>query len=115
MVSDPNAGRGAASADLELKGHTAISDMLKSDMHQSLLPNCAHTVGPLDVKVSDGHANVLGFSRVYYKKDGLPKLMRLAFNHWAMVKTEKGWKIARRESRVMGEDAAQHMLRRALS
>lgn len=115
VVSDPNAGRGAASADLKLIGHTAISDMLKSDMHQSLLPNCAHTVGPLDIKVSDGHAEVLGYSRVYFKKDGLPKLMRLAFNHWTMEETDAGWKIARRESRVMGEDAAPNMLRRALS
>jgi ketosteroid isomerase-like protein len=113
VVSNPNAGRGDTSDDLELKGHQAIADMLNSDMHQSLLPNCAHTVGPLVVDIKDDTAKVLGYSRVYHMTDCKPELMRLAFNRWDMRKTE-GWKIARRESRVMGEEAAQDMLRKAL-
>jgi len=44
MVSNPNAGRGDETSDLELKDHQAIADMLNSEMHQSLLPDCAHTV-----------------------------------------------------------------------
>jgi len=109
VVSNPNAGRGGKTGDLELKGHKAISDMLSSEMHQSLLPNCAHTVGPLLVEV-DGHsASVLGYSRVYHDQ----KLMRLAINHWTLHK-DSTWKIARRESRVMGETAAQDLLKKGL-
>ena len=111
VVSNPNAGRGGETGDLELKGHQAISDMLNSDMHQSLLPNCAHTVGPLTVKLDNDQAEVLGYSRVYHKNAETPSLMRLAFNHWTLRKSDEGWKISRRESRVMGEDEAQTMLK----
>jgi len=114
VVSNPNAGRRDASGDLNLKGHKAIADMLLSDMHQSLLPNCAHTVGPLVVDISGHEAKVIGYSRVYQNKNGKPELMRLAFNRWDMRKN-RFWKIARRESRVMGENAAQDMLMAALN
>ncbi len=115
VVSDPNAGRGEPSQDLELRGHAAIRDMLLSDMHQSLLPDCAHTVGPLFVKVDGDRAAVTGYSRVYHLKGGQPALMRLAFNHWTLSRSGEDWKIARRESRVMGEPAAQTLLKKALS
>lgn len=115
IVSDPNAGRGTASADLELIGHSAIAEMLGSEMHQSLLPNCAHTVGPLVVTLNGEAASVIGYSRVYNKSGAEPALMRLAFNRWTMQCESGSWKIARRESRVMGENAAQEMLRKALA
>lgn len=115
IVSNPNAGRGGESPDLELKGHQAIADMLGSEMHQSLLPNCAHTVGPFVVKINEDKAHVTGYSRVYHQKDGVPVLMRLAFNVWELQDTDYGWKIAYRESRVMGETAAQTLLQKALN
>lgn len=110
IVSNPNAGRGDEKADLELSGHQAIADMLSSEMHQSLLPNCAHTVGPLVVEVLGDEAKALGYSRVYHEQ----KLMRLAVNHWTMRKIGADWKIDRRESRVIGEKAAQNLLKKGL-
>jgi len=111
VVSNPLSGRDGEAGDLELKGHKAIRDMLSSDMHQSLLPNCAHTVGPLVVKIKGNTANVLGYSRVYNQQGGKSVLMRLAFNTWNMTLENNRWKIARRESRVMGEDKAQELLK----
>jgi len=111
VVSNPRAGREGEAGDLELKGHQAIADMLRSEMHQSLLPDCAHTVGPLVVKLNGDTANVLGYSRVYHKQ----ALMRLAINQWTMHKDGSAWKIARRESRVMSEDAAQTLLKESLN
>ena len=110
VVSNPKAGRGDEIGDLELRGHQAIADMLTSEMHQSLLPNCAHTVGPLVVDVNSETAKVLGYSRVYHQQ----ALMRLAINQWTMRKDGSEWKIARRESRVMGEPAAQELLKKGL-
>ena len=110
VVSHPNAGRGDETGDLELRGQQAIADMLTSEMHQSLLPNCAHTVGPLVVEVTGDAAKVLGYSRVYHQQ----ALMRIAINQWVMRKDNHGWKIARRESRVLGEEAAQDLLTRGL-
>ena len=111
VVSNPRAGRDGEAGDLELKGHQAIADMLGSEMHQSLLPDCAHTVGPLVVDIEGDTAKVLGYSRVYHKQ----KLMRVAVNHWAMRKEHSVWKISRRESRVMGEEAAQRLLKETLN
>lgn len=111
VVSNPRAGRDSEDGDLVLKGHQAIADMLTSEMHQSLLPDCAHTVGPLVVEVDGKTAKVTGYSRVYHKQ----KLMRLAVNHWVMRIEVDEWKIARRESRVMGEEAAQHLLKESLN
>jgi len=111
VVSNPHAGRDGEAGDLELKGHQAIADMLSSDMHQSLLPDCGHTVGPLLVEVEGESAKVTGYSRVYHKQ----KLMRLAVNHWTMRVDNEEWKIARRVSRVIGEEAAQKLLRESLN
>lgn len=110
VVSNPNAGRGNETDDLGLKGHHTIAEMLSSDMHQSLLPDCAHTVGPLLVEVNGDTARVLGYSRVYFNQT----LMRLAINQWQMQRVETEWKIARRESRVIGEEAAQELLKKGL-
>ncbi|NNC38685.1 MAG: nuclear transport factor 2 family protein [Hyphomonadaceae bacterium] len=111
VVSNPRAGRNGEAGDLELKGHSAIGDMLSSEMHQSLLPDCAHTVGPLVVEVSGNAGRVIGYSRVYHDQ----KLMRLAINIWDMSLDHGNWKIARRESRVMGEEKAQALLKKALN
>jgi len=111
VVSNPRAGRDGKAGDLELKGHQAIAGMLSSDMHQSLLPDCAHTVGPLVVEVEGQSAKVTGYSRVYHEQ----KLMRLAINHWTMRLDNKVWKITRRESRLVGEEAAQSLLKTVLN
>jgi len=111
VVSNPRAGRDGKAGDLELKGHQAIADMLGSEMHQSLMPDSAHTVGPLVVEVQGESAKVTGYSRVYHKQ----KLMRLAVNHWTMRIENGTWKIAHRESRVVGEEAAQNLLKKALN
>lgn len=110
VVSNPRAGRDGEAGDLELRGHQAIADMLGSEMHQSLLPDCAHTVGPLVVEVEGETAKVTGYSRVYHKQ----ALMRVAVNRWTMRREGPHWKIARRESRVVGEEAAQALLKQAL-
>jgi len=111
VVSNPRAGREGNSEDLELKGHPAIADMLSSEMHQSLLPNCAHTVGPLVVELASDDAQVIGYSRVYHHHN----LIRLAINNWTMRKNQNQWKITRRESRVMGEETAQKLLKESLN
>lgn len=110
VVSAPKAGRDGAADDLELHGQQAIREMLNSDMHQSLLPNCAHTIGSLVVKIEENNAKALGYSRVYHMRDNKPVLMRLAFNKWELRNVDQEWKISRRESYLMGEDRAQTML-----
>jgi hypothetical protein len=110
IVSNPNAGRGDASADLQLRGHDEIAAMLRSDLHQSLLPNCAHTTGPVTLSVERGAAQAVGYSRLYHIREGAPTLMRLAVNHWQFRHETSGWKICQRTSRLVGEAEAQNLL-----
>ena len=115
-VSSPTAGRDdcdSNSADLHLKGHQAIADMLSSQMHQSLIPNCAHTVGPFTIELSGDSARASGYSRLYHRKDDNFNLMRLSINEWQFMRGINGWLITARESRLIGEKEAQTLLARA--
>ena len=116
IVSAPRAGRsdeGGEPEDLVLEGHAAIREMLNSDLHQSLLPNCGHTVGPLVVEVEGERARVAGYSRLYRRMEETFPLMRMSVNEWHLVKRDQRWFIESRESRLLGEEQAQAILRRA--
>lgn len=114
-VSAPKAGRtdGEPAGDLKLLGHQAIADMLTSEMHQSLLPNCAHTVGPFCVEVTEDSARSTGYSRLYRREDDAFNLMRLAINEWRFKRQAGAWLIVSRESRLLGDDEAQQLLKRS--
>lgn len=118
-ISAPRAGRDESDhQDLVLTGRAAIEAMLQSELHQSLLPFSAHTVGPATVIVGDTKARATGYSRLYHRSgitlDGAaPTLMRLAINEWQMVNIDGNWLIKSRESRLIGEHAAQILLRHA--
>lgn len=113
-VSSPTTGRDAMdSGDLHLSGHQAIADMLKSDMHQSLIPNCAHTVGPATIELNGDSASATGYSRLYHRKEDDFNLMRLAVNEWHFIRDLNGWLITARESRLVGENEAKSLLARA--
>ena len=114
-VSAPRAGRDgdADAADLRLVGHQAIRDMLESELHQSLLPNCAHTVGPVVVDVGNGNARATGYSRLYHRQGEQFHLMRLAINEWGFELIDGRWLIVSRESRLVGEQATRQLLEQA--
>lgn len=115
IVSSPTTGRDDFErGDLHLKGHEAIANMLESDMHQSLIPNCAHTVGPLVVNLDAENVNkaeATGYSRLYHRIGDTFSLMRLAINEWQFKRTNKGWLICQRESRMIGENESQLLLK----
>ncbi|GAC13989.1 nuclear transport factor 2 family protein [Aliiglaciecola lipolytica] len=111
IVSSPKLGRDDCdSNDLKMEGHQAIADMLNSEMHQSLVPNCAHTVGPYTIEINGDTARATGYSRLYHRETDDFKLMRVSINEWQFVRHEKSWLISCRESRVVGESEAQTLL-----
>lgn len=114
-VSAPQAGREDAGPpeDLLLKGRRAIREMLTSELHQSLLPDCAHTVGPVCVELDGLNARATGYSRLYRREGEVFGLMRLAINEWRFQKVNDSWLIQSRESRLLGEEQAQQLLLRA--
>jgi hypothetical protein len=110
-VSAPKAGRAGEHDDLVLEGREAIGEMLRSELHRSMLPDTAHTVGPNDIRVEGDSAYAVGYSRLYLREEGQPRLMRLAINQWVFERVDGNWLISRRYSRLVGEAAAQAILR----
>lgn len=113
-VAAPRAGRSGEHSDLVLEGRAAIADMLRSDLHQSMLPFTAHTTGPSEFCIAADSATAIGYSRIYLQEDAGPRLMRLAVNRWRFRKTESGWKISERHSHLVGDEATADMLRSQL-
>jgi hypothetical protein len=110
-VSAPQAGRAGEHEDLVLEGRAAIGAMLRSELHQSMLPNTAHTVGPNDIEVEGDTARAIGYSRLYLRDGDQPRLLRLSINQWRFERIDGRWLIAERSSRLVGEAAAQAILR----
>jgi len=88
--------------------------------HQSLLPDCAHTIGPVVIRVNGDRAEATGYSRIYHREqkgqagDHLA-LFRLGYNRWELERQPDGrWLIARRSSRVVGDPEAQALFRQGL-
>src|SRR5262245_13153491 len=88
--------------------------------HQSLLPDCAHTIGPVTIHVEGDRAEATGYSRIYHREkkgqagDHLA-LFRLGYNRWELARQPDGrWLIARRTSRVVGDPGAHALFRQGL-
>jgi ketosteroid isomerase-like protein len=95
-------------------------NLVLSAGHQSLLPDCAHTIGPVVIHVDGDRAEVTGYSRIYHREQkGQPgdhiNLFRLGYNRWELARQRDGrWLIARRISRVVGDPEAHALFRRGL-
>ena len=94
-----------------MHGRDEVRRMVLSDRHQALLPNCAHTIGPISVDLQGDHAVAIGYSRLYLRKDNDIELWRLSFNRWELARGEGGWRVARRSTRVLGHAEAQRLFR----
>ena len=93
-----------------------VNDLVLGAAHQRLLPNCAHTIGPIVVHVNKDGASAVGYSRIYHRdrkqtEGNRFRLFRLGLNRWALVRSKDGdWKVAKRSSRVLGNKNAHRQL-----
>lgn len=99
---------------LHMDGREAVREMVRSERHQALLPNCAHTMGPLTVHVDGDKATAVGYSRLYLRSEDSIDLWRLSFNRWELVRRDGKWFIFRRATRVLGHEDAASLFRRPL-
>jgi uncharacterized protein (TIGR02246 family) len=97
-----------------MRGRAGVEAMVRGASHQSLLPNCAHTIGPAVVRVDGDRASATGYSRIYVREGEAFRLFRIGCNHWELERRNGAWQIAHRTSRMVGEDEAQDILRRGL-
>ena len=107
--------------DIVFRGHEEIKNgLVLGAGHQALLPDCAHTIGPVIIEVDGDRAEATGYSRIYHREnkgqaDDHILLFRIGFNRWEIERQPDGrWLIAHRSSRVLGDEAAHELFRRGL-
>jgi len=100
----------------QFRGTEGVRSLVTGERHQAILGRCAHTLGPLSVRVDGDRAVATGYVRVYVADpDGdEAKLWRMSFTRLELVREESGWRIARRTSRTLGSERAPELLRAGL-
>jgi ketosteroid isomerase-like protein len=97
-----------------MRGRAAVEAMVLGPGHQSLLPNCAHTIGPIVVDVDGDSARATGYSRIYRATGDSFELFRIGCNQWELERRGPGWRINKRTTRVLGSLESQAILRSGL-
>jgi hypothetical protein len=76
--------------------------MVLSRAHQSWIERgCAHFVGPARVTVEGDTAIAVCHSLMVVREDERFVVRRATANHWALVRTQDGWRVSRRTNRVL--------------
>ena len=97
---------------LTMHGRDDVRRMVLGERHQALIPNCAHTIGPISVSLDGDHASAIGYSRLYLRKSDEMELWRRSFNRWELERRDHRWQITRRTTRVLGHDEASELFKR---
>jgi uncharacterized protein (TIGR02246 family) len=99
---------------LVMRGRDGVAAMVRGERHQSLLPNCAHTIGPAVVRVDGDHAVATAYSRIYKRAGDAIALWRLSFNRFELERREGRWQIVHRTTRMLGHDEAHALFQRGV-
>ena len=99
---------------LVMRGREGVREMVRGARHQSLLPNCAHTIGPAVVELDGDRAVATAYSRIYLRTGDELALWRLSFNCFELERRDGRWQIARRVTRLVGHAEAQQIFAQAL-
>lgn len=96
-------------------GRGAIAAMVAGEGHHGLLAEgVAHVLGVPHIQLEGDRAAATCYSRVFRRTaDGFTP-WRVAANRWELVRTEEGWRAARRTTRMIdGSAPARELLARA--
>ena len=115
--ADATADMYAEDCTVEVDGNTAmrgradVAAMVRGSQHQSLLPRCAHQMGPFSVRIDGDTATATGYGRVYLRTDDGFRVWRVSAGRWELRRGAGGWEVTRRSTRAIGTEAAQELLR----
>lgn len=97
------------------EGRDGIAAMVESRPHQRLIARgCAHLTSPPRVEVDgDTAAAVCHSQLVVRREDGSGfDVLRATAHRWELLRTQEGWRVRRRTSRLLnGGDEARALLR----
>lgn len=97
-----------------MDGREQSRGIVASPLHQEIMPNCAHIMGPFTVKI-DGHSAVAtGYATVYLKEGDQVRVWRQSYGRWELVKRDGRWQVLKRISRSTGRDDCQALLNKGV-
>jgi uncharacterized protein (TIGR02246 family) len=98
----------------EAIGHAAIAALIDGLLHRALMADgCAHLLGPLAIDLDGDHAIAWGHSLVVKADGGDYAIYRAAANRWTLRRTLAGWRVERRDNRLInGGEAALELFAR---
>ena len=118
--ADGTAAMYAEGCTVEVDGTTSmrsrddVAAMVRGRGHQSILPRCAHQMGPFSVRVDGDTATATGYGRVYLRSDDGFEVWRVSAGRWELRRRGEGWEVAHRWTRSIGTADAQRLLREGL-
>ena len=101
----------------EARGREAIAALIEGPVHQALMAaGCAHVLGPAEIQLDGDQATASGHSLVFRRADEAFEVYRVSANLWTLIRTEAGWRVQRRDNRLLdGSDAAHALLNPGLA
>jgi uncharacterized protein (TIGR02246 family) len=97
-----------------MQGREQARGIVASPLHQEIMPNCAHIMGPFHLTWEGETAVATGYATVYLKEGDTVRIWRQSYGRWELVKREGRWQVLKRTSRSTGRDDCQELLLRGL-
>ena len=95
----------------EASGHSAIGDLIRSPTHQGLMQSgCAHILSSPAIELAGDQATARNYSVVYRSDGDSFTAWRVSANRWALIRTDAGWRVARRDNAPLNGEAAARAL-----
>jgi hypothetical protein len=101
-------------SNIIIDGAEGIHEMVLGPEHQSILPGCAHVMGPFEIRVDGDTAVAVGYATTFTRTDGEIGVWRQSVNRWNLERRLDTWVIARRESRSLADPSASEFLQLGL-
>jgi ketosteroid isomerase-like protein len=100
--------------DVRFTGSDGVRALVSGELHQAILPNCAHMIGPLVIDVDGDDAVATGYACVVVRTGDDFRIWREGANRWELERDEGAWRIRRRTSFAVGSVDAQRVLNRGI-
>jgi hypothetical protein len=108
---------GGMSGGSRLEAPDQLEAMYRSEGHMGLVnAGASHLTATPKITVDGDEATALAYSFVVLKEGERWILWRGAINHWKLVRTAEGWRIAERRNRTLdGSPHSHEVMRRVMS
>lgn len=106
------ANGGTYAFDATTLQHADIAGLVEFESHRELMAaGCAHVLSAPTVNVEGDTASAVNHSIVLARRGEIWVAVRVSANHWTLVRTEAGWRVADRVNRLLsGGESARELL-----